>query len=411
MNTTSPNVSGKRIRFEETPIVVPTGNIAMSAAKAAYASGLLTLHSSLRLDEEQSKLFDTFIKKYKKLHDKRSSINKFEDDTYVPHSIRIIIPELKSSNSIASSERFKAMVTEFNTSLTTFKEKGTALFKEAAEMEIQELQRSLISDFQIYLKKVVEVNFLLTEASRDPQNVATTTFAILSKNANSIQSDQIATGLLKLRITTEISDSTSIAAFVEAWSGTTHQPVTNAYANPKSKAFVLNCKNNIACTYLAALNAFDTLLERKEQETKLTKHLTSLRVKEAADDTVMASSELPAVQNEKQLKLLVTNLIQENFVKQTKKNKNNDAKNKKEGQKSASLKKKKKSPASRANSADASVNATSVDSGRSMTNTNQRLNHGPTGGRGRGRTNGRGRGRGRNQDTNGGRGGRGRGRH
>ena len=216
----------------------------------------------------------------------------------------------------------------------------------------------------------MEVNFLLTEASRDPQNVATTTVAILSKNANSIQSDQIATGLLKLGITTEISDPTSIATFAEAWSGTPHQPVANAYANPKSKAFILNCKNNITCTYLAALNAFDTLLERKEQETKLTKHLTSLRVKEAADDNVMASSELPAVQNEKQLKLLVTNLIQENFVKQAKKNKNNDAKNKKEGQKSASLKKKKKSPASRANSADASVNATSVDSGRSRTNTN-----------------------------------------
>ena len=66
-----PSISGKQIRFEETPIVVPTGTNAMSAAEAAYASGLLTLHSSLRLDEEQSKLFDTFIKKkYKKLHDK-----------------------------------------------------------------------------------------------------------------------------------------------------------------------------------------------------------------------------------------------------------------------------------------------------------------------------------------------------
>ena len=148
----SPSISGKRIRFEETPIVVPTGNNAMSAAKAVYASGLMTLHSSLLLDEEQSKLFDTFIKKYKKLHDKRSSIKKFEDDTYFPHSMRIIIPELKSSNSIPSGERFQAIATEFDTSLTTFKVKGTALFKEAAEMEIQELQRSLISDFQIYLK-------------------------------------------------------------------------------------------------------------------------------------------------------------------------------------------------------------------------------------------------------------------
>ena len=148
---------------------------------------------------------------------------------------------------------------------------------------------------------------------------------------NSIQSDQIAHGLLKFRITTELSDPVSIARFAQDWSGTAPLTISNTYTDPKNKAFILHCKNNITCTYFAVLNAFDIFLERKEQETKLTKHLTSLRVKKTSEDTVMVSTNLPSIHNEKQL--LVTNLIQENFIKLAKKTatKKTDAKKQERG--------------------------------------------------------------------------------
>jgi len=117
----------------------------------------------------------------------------------------------------------------------------------------------------------------------------------------------------------------------------------------------------------------------------------------AAEDTIMTAVDLPSFHNEKQIKLLVTNMIQENFVKQQ----NWCKKNKKEGPISTLLKKKNKYQASKvANSANANANAASADNRRSKNNSNQCLNHGPTGGRGRDRINesGRRRDRERSQD-------------
>ena len=136
----SPTSSVKRVHIEDTPIILPTSNNAMSAAKAAFASGLLTLHSSLGLHEEQLNLFDSFIKKYKKVKEKETSIMKFSDNEHIPHSIRIIVPELKSSD------------IQGNDALNNFKSTGVALFEEADEMEIREIKNQIVSDCKIFWK-------------------------------------------------------------------------------------------------------------------------------------------------------------------------------------------------------------------------------------------------------------------
>ena len=410
----SPTSSVKRVRIEDTPIILPTSNNAMSSAKAAFASGLLTLHSSLRLHEEQSNLFDSFIKKYKKLKEKETSIMKFSDNEHIPHSIRIIVPELKSSDTVSSTTRFKEMVTEFNDALNNFKSTGVALFKEAAEMEIRELKNQIVSDFKIFLNNVLEVSFIRFEASREPLNLSDMLQAVLSKNGNLYESEKIKIGLSKLGITDDNieTDAMDIAVFCKEWTNTAPGPISPSAYNPAGNTkFIIDCKNAIANTYFAAIIAYDSFVLKKQEEDKITKHLTSLTVNKAAEDTTMEFNELPAIESEASLKLLIRTLMDEDAKKEGKKSTikkdkstTSNAKNGKEGHASASLKKKKKK-----GNTSAVANPNDTSEGRRNSNRNQTpppLNRGQPGGRGRGR------GRGRNATgRSGGRAGRGRGRH
>jgi len=64
----------------------------------------------------------------KKLKEKEISIKKFDDNEHILHSIRMIVPEAKNSDTVSSTTRFKD---------SNFKSKGVELFKLAAKMEIE----------------------------------------------------------------------------------------------------------------------------------------------------------------------------------------------------------------------------------------------------------------------------------
>ena len=58
---------------------------------------------------------------------------------------------------------------------------------------------------------------------------------------------------------------------------------------------------------------------KKQEEDKITKHLTSLTVNKAAEDTTMEFNELPAIESEASLKLLIRTLMDEDAKKEVKK--------------------------------------------------------------------------------------------
>lgn len=83
--------------------------------------------------------------------------------------------------------------------------------------------------------------------------------------------------------------------------------------------FIIDCKNAIANTYFAAIIAYDSFNLKKQEEDKITKHLTSLTVNKAAEDTTMEFNELPAIESEASLKLLIRTLMDEDAKKEVKK--------------------------------------------------------------------------------------------
>ena len=169
------------------------------------------------------------------------------------------------------------------------------------------------------MKNVLEVSFIRFKASREPLNLSDMLQAVLSKNGNLYESEKIKIGLLKLGITDDNIETNAmdIAVFCKEWTNTALGPISPSANNPVGNTkFIIDCKNAIANTYFAAIIAYDSFILKKQEEDKITKHLTSLTVNKAAEDTTMEFNELPAIESEASLKLLIRTLMDEDAKKE-----------------------------------------------------------------------------------------------
>jgi len=176
------------------------------------------------------------------------------------------------------------------------------LFKEAALMEISELKKKILSDFQKFLQTVIEVNHIRFGTSREPQQTSDVLCAILTKNGNLHQSEQLRKGLQKVCIVTDErdQDSTNIANICSQWTGCTPNGVSNTYID--NMGCIADAKKAITGTYIASILAYESALARKSEEERITKHLTGLAVTTAAEETEIELDDFPAVHSKKALK-------------------------------------------------------------------------------------------------------------
>ena len=146
---------------------IPSHRISPNVAlKNALASGLLALHVNLRDNEVITHLAEKFLQQFVLLKSKEKARLKFESNTYIPLSCRIMV-DLKGSLAISKSDPFTALELRLKNITDTFKTETTAVFKDAADLEIKNVRQALMKTVVRFADMLMKQRLLINDVCRE----------------------------------------------------------------------------------------------------------------------------------------------------------------------------------------------------------------------------------------------------
>jgi hypothetical protein len=326
----------KRVRFDGGTVPSDTST-STDAAKVLY-DGLSSLHTTFQGGETVLQC-NKHITLLKKLTKKVDYAKKFEDNAFVPHSLRIKT-KLKSSLDVSLSEDFKQLELEFEMAKETFIEAATGIMQKTAEFEVSNARNELSKSTAKFIHDIMIINLVRHQASREPNNMV----VVMSTICYLCSKPQLVNDLSQMELPKIFCDVEPATFTSQACNSlfnlapvvlTSEEDFNRLHV--KVRTVATKCAIDINSTVLACINKIEKERIQSLEDEEIAKLIAAEKCETAAKDTEMLIDNIDVNDRPASLEHYILDTVRKEIVKSSGNSKEGQTLNTKKG---ASLKKK-----------------------------------------------------------------------